>query len=356
MTYRILLSGGGTAGSVTPLIALADQIRRQHPHSKFLFLGTADGPERVLAVAAKLPFETMTGAKLRRYWSWLNVRDLGRLWTAYRQARTIVKRWRPDVAVTAGSYVSVPVIWAAHRAGVRTLVHQQDVRPGLANRLMAPAADLITLAFKESAVGFSHRPVRWIGNPVRPEILTGTVDQARQIFNLPTGRPVLLILGGGTGSVAINALVAKLADRLVRHWTIIHVTGPQRDFVKLDSPHYQSFTFLTWQLPHAIAVAEVVISRAGLGAISELAALGKPAIFIPLPNSHQTDNAHVLKAAAAGIVLGQQDHIESRLVAALEQLRANPNVAERLGHNLRQFYNPTALPQMADEVLHLIGL
>ena len=354
MIYRILLSGGGTAGSVTPLIAIAEQIRRQRSAVEFLFLGSANGPERVLAAAARLPFESIPSSKLRRYWSWSNITGLGRLWRGYRQAADIIRRWSPQVAVTAGSFVSVPVIWAAHRHGVRTLVHQQDVRPGLANRLMAPAADLITVAFKASARAFPQDRVRWTGNPVRSDIMAGDSTRGRELFHLPTSARVLLVLGGGTGSAAINGLVGSIAYRLVRQWSVIHVTGPTRDFVELHSPHYHRYPFLTWELPHALAAADVVVTRAGLGALSELAARGSAAIFIPLPDSHQEQNAQVVAEASAGIVLDQRVSIQSRLEEALERLRQNPGERRRLGNNLRQFYNPAALTQLVDDVFHLI--
>jgi UDP-N-acetylglucosamine--N-acetylmuramyl-(pentapeptide) pyrophosphoryl-undecaprenol N-acetylglucosamine transferase len=354
MTYRILLSGGGTAGSVTPLVALAEQIRRQRHDVEFRFIGTADGPEKVLAQAANIPFETIASGKLRRYWSWKNFSDLGRLWRGYKQAQSIIRSWRPQVAISAGSFVSVPVIWAAHRSGVATLVHQQDVRPGLANRLMAPAADIITVSFKSSAQAFAGRRTKWIGNPVRPEVLAGDKHKARQLFQLPEKRPVLLILGGGTGSSAINTMIGTMAYKLAKQWSIMHVTGPDRDFMELHDEHYQRFPFLTWQLPHAMAVADVVVSRAGLGSLSELAALSKAAIFIPLPGSHQEENARIITESMAGIVLDQRVSIESRLAEALERLRLDQPERQQLGNNLHQLYNPDALPQFVDEVLHLL--
>ena len=357
MTYRIVVTGGGTAGSVTPLIAIVQQIRRQRTDVEFLFLGSANGPERVLAKAADIPFESIAGGKLRRYWSLANIKDIHYIIRGYTQAAKILRRWKPRVVITAGSFISVPVIWAAKRQAIRTLVHQQDVRPGLANRLMAPAASVITVAFKSSASAFPAHKVFWTGNPVRPEVLAGSAAQGRKIFHLSESAPVLLVIGGGTGSAAVNTLVGTMAFRLVRQWSILHVTGPERDFVELHDPHYQRFPFLTWQLPHALAAADVVISRAGLGAVSELAALGKATVFIPMPNSHQEENTAVVAKASAAIVLHQNSgHLEQEIESALEQLYQKPEERLRLGNNLRQFYNPEALPQLVDHVFHLLGL
>lgn len=354
MNYRILLSGGGTAGSVTPLIALAEQIRRQRQDVEFRFVGTATGPERELVQAANIPFEVIDSGKLRRYWSWQNFSDLGQLWRGFGQAKKIIRTWRPQVAISAGSFVSVPVIWAAHRSGVATLVHQQDVRPGLANKLMAPAADKITVAFQSSAKAFDHCRTKWIGNPVRPEVLAGNTVKAREIFHLSEKRPVLLVLGGGTGSSAINNLIGEMAKELVQEWSILHVTGPEREYTEWRDENYQRFPFFTWQLPHAMAAADVVVSRAGLGAISELAALSKATIFIPLPDSHQEDNTKVISESAAGIVLDQGVGIESRLTEELERLRLDQPERQRLGNSIHKLYNSEALLQLVDEVLKLL--
>lgn len=356
MTYRVLLSGGGTAGSVTPLMALVDQLRRQRHDIEFLFIGTADGPEGVLAKAANIPFMTIPSGKLRRYWDIKNLTDLRQIWRGYRQSVDVIKHWRPKVAVTAGSFVSVPVMWAAHRHGVKTLVHQQDVRPGLANRLMIRAADVITVTFRASMAAFPAKKTHWTGNPVRIDMIDGDARRGRELFHLPETGPVLLVFGGGTGSVALNNAIGTLAPRLTEHWSILHVTGPNRNFVELHNARYQSFPFLTWQLPHAMAAADIVVTRAGLGALSELSALGKAAIIVPMPNSHQEDNAEVIAQASAGIVVRQTGRLTEDLEHAIERLRLDPHERRRLGNNLRQFYNPNALTLLTDHVLHLVTL
>lgn len=355
MKRRILLTGGGTAGSVTPLMALAAQLRRLDDQTEFLFVGTMDGPERTLATAGNLAFHALPSGKWRRYWSWQNVIDLGQLWRAYWQARRLLQQWRPDVVVSAGSYVSVPVVWAAHALGLKTLIHQQDIQPGLANRLMAPFADRITVSFEKSLQDFPRHKVQWTGNPVRPEILLGSADAGRKLFQLPTTSPVLLILGGGTGSAYLNQVISATAFKLVRQWSIIHITGSQRDFPELRHEHYHPFPFLTWQLPHALAVADVVISRAGLGAFSELAALGKAAIFVPMPASHQEQNADVIRQAKAGLVIEQDKFDQAKLLDTTNTLLAHPAERQLFGQNLHQFYRPDAVVRLADEVLHLIA-
>ncbi|MBI5466708.1 MAG: glycosyltransferase [Candidatus Kerfeldbacteria bacterium] len=264
-----------------------------------------------------------------------------------------MREWRPQVVVSAGSYVSVPVIWAAHHLGIHTLIHQQDVRPGLANKLMAPAADRITVAFESSLKDFPRRKVTWTGNPVRPSIFQGSAATAREIFHLPTTQPVLLVIGGGTGSAHLNQVVGSAAYKLVRQWSVIHITGQQRDFPELHHEHYVATPFLTWQIPHALALADLVICRAGLGTFSELAALAKSAIFVPMPDSHQEDNARVIREAQAGVVIPQSRFDQQRLLAETDRLLAAANERATLGQRLHRFYRPKALVDLTDEVLRL---
>ncbi len=356
MKTRMLLTGGGTAGSVTPLLALAEELRKRHPAVEFLFVGTAEGPERPLVESAGIPFRTIPSGKLRRYLSWQNVVDFERLWQGFRQARRLIGQWKPLVIVSAGSYVAVPVVLAGRLAGVKILIHQQDVRPGLANRLVAPLADRITVSFESSLRNFPARKTRWTGNPVRPAILQGSAIEARRLFELPAGQPVLLIIGGGTGASYLNHVCSAAAYKLVRQWSVIHVTGPQRDFPQLRHEQYRLYSFLTWQLPHALAVADLVITRAGLGAFTELAALGKAAIFVPMPSSHQEENAQLIREAKAGIVIDQRQFDQSRLLSLTDRLFAHPEERRALGERLHRFYRPDALMYLTDEASRLAAL
>jgi UDP-N-acetylglucosamine--N-acetylmuramyl-(pentapeptide) pyrophosphoryl-undecaprenol N-acetylglucosamine transferase len=354
MTYRILLSGGGTAGSVTPLLALVEKIHQQRSDVAFRFIGSENGPERALVNAAGIPFTAISSGKLRRYWSWSNVSDLKNIWRGYRQAQSIVREWQPHVAVTAGSFVSVPVHYAAHRNGVPTIVHQQDVQPGLANRLMSRWANTVTVAFAVSESAFKGRHTRCIGNPVRPEVLLAQADVARKTYAIPKGMPVLLVLGGGTGSAVINETLCEIAPEITKQWFVVHVTGTHRASESLDIPMYRAEKFLTTMMPHVLAAADVVVSRAGLGAISECAALGKPTVFIPMPQSHQEANAEMLHEAQACIVVRQDDELDQRLSTVLSMLFSSPKERQQLGAALNKFYQPQAIDEFAEEVIRLL--
>lgn len=354
MKPRILITGGGTAGTFTPLLAVVDWLRQHQPAAEWLFVGSSQGPESSLAEAAGIPFQAIPAGKLRRYWSAQNFYDVGNFWQGFAAARKIIRDWRPQVVLSAGSYVSVPVVWAAKLAGCRVLIHQQDVLPGLANRMMARFADRITVSFAQSKSSFPSRKVLVTGNPVRPDILKGSRDEGLKIFHLNPGLPTLLVIGGSTGSQFINNLVGTTGYRLVQHWQVIHLTGSGRDFVELEDERYHRYDFLTWQMPHAMAVADVVLNRAGLGTLSELAALARACIFIPMPNTHQEANARMLSDLKAGIVLDQAKLDPAEFVALMERLRDEPNERAYLGKNLHQLYRPDAVDQIGKLVLDLL--
>ena len=354
MNKRILLTGGGTAGSVTPLIALAENIRKRDPSFEFLFLGTADGPERVLADTAGITFRALPSGKFRRYWSWQNLSDFGNVWRAFMVAGQIIRAWKPAVVMSAGSFVSVPVVWAAKFAGAKIMIHQQDVRPGLANRLMQPAASIITVTFPKSVHDFPANKVQLTGNPVRPAVLNGSAEKAREIFQLVPNVPVLVVVGGGTGSNFLNQITAVAISKLIHRWQIIHLTGTHRQFVEFSDPRYHRYDFLTADLPHALAAATVVISRSGLGMITELSALGRASIFVPIAKTHQDENAQYLAARQAGIVVTQDQLTADGLMKILDTLLDHPEQREALSRNIHELYRPEALDRMSDLALSLI--
>ncbi|MEY4723102.1 MAG: hypothetical protein RLZZ324_615 [Candidatus Parcubacteria bacterium] len=304
---RILFTGGGTLGPVTPLLAVAAEIRAFAPDAELSWIGTRTGPERALVEAAGIPFHAISSGKFRRYFSFANLVDLARVKIGFFQAYALLGRLRPDMVVSAGGFVAVPVAWAARLRGVKVHIHQQDPIPGLANKLSLPCATSVSVALESSLKDFSRRgrvPV-WTGNPVRAALLGGSREEAVRIFSLEEGLPTVLVLGGGTGSAALNALVAGALPTLTEHAQIIHVAGA-RKMVPQDPRRYHQYSLLTDTLPHAFAAADLVVTRAGMGTLTELAALGKPALIVPMPASHQEANARVFASAGAGVLLDER--------------------------------------------------
>jgi UDP-N-acetylglucosamine--N-acetylmuramyl-(pentapeptide) pyrophosphoryl-undecaprenol N-acetylglucosamine transferase len=302
---HIVFTGGGSLGPVTPLIAVMRAFHRLHPDAVFSWIGTKGGIEERIVTEAGLPFRAVRSGKLRRYFSWQNLSDPFITARGFFEARKILADEHADAVVSAGGFVAVPVAWAAWTLGIPVHVHQQDVRPGLANRLTLPVATSMSVALESSVKDFLRQHPTWTGNPVRPEILGGSRDEAKKIFRLEDGVPVVLILGGGTGATGLNALVWKSLQVLVGAAQVIHVAGVGKTDAAVIASRYHQSDLLTENLPHAFAAADVVVSRAGMGTLTELAGLRKPTIIVPMPDSHQAENAAAF-ARAGAVVLDER--------------------------------------------------
>ena len=332
---KVLFTGGGTGGSVTPLLAIHEYLKQSDDKHQFFWLGTKKGPEGKLVIPKNIKFRWIFWGKWRRYLSLRNLVDPFFIALGFLQSLYHIAKWGPDIIVTAGSFVAVPVVWAAWFLRKKIIVHQQDLRKGLANALMAPLADKITVTFEESLRDFSAKKVVWTGNPVRPEVLQGDRKEGQKIFGLEDSVPTVLIIGGGTGAVAINKMFnQKAVSDLTEKCQIIHVTGAGKKILE-SQKRYHAYTFLTDELKHAYIAADLVVSRVGLGALTELSALGKATIFIPLPGTHQEDNARYVADKGACIVLDQNKLSSDRLVEKIKELLSDNKKREELGEKIR---------------------
>lgn len=350
---HIVFTGGGTLGPVTPLIAVIRALRERAPDVEVSWIGTKGGPEQRIVEGADVAYRAISSGKLRRYLSLRNLVDPFLVIKGFFEARAMLRRVRADVVVSAGGFVAVPVAWAAKSLGIPVHVHQQDVRPGLANKLSVPFAASVSVALESSLRDFArHRPV-WTGNPVRPEILAGTRDEASRLFGLEKGIPVVLVLGGGTGAVGLNALVRKALPELTKKAQVIHVTGPGKADPKASLPRYRQHELLTNGLPHAFAAADVVVTRAGMGVLTELAALGKPSVIVPMPGSHQDDNAAAFAAGAGAPVLNERRTSHAAFSGAVIGLLDDPAKLAALGEGMRRMNHVDAASRIAEAVLAL---
>src|SRR5947209_13468680 len=240
---RVLLAGGGSGGSATPVLAVSQALRTLLPGVEFLYIGTTEGPERALADAQGIPFAGIAAGKLRRYFDVKNFTDPLRVVAGIGQAYGLVKQFRPDLAFSAGGFGAVPPMIAARALRARTVIHQQDVQPGLANRLLAPLADQVTVSLPTSLDHFPKAVVT--GNPVRLEVLQADPRLAYDRLALDPQAPLLVVTGGGTGALALNRLVAAAAPQLIDVFQVLHLTGRGRGVpVSTSSPRYQAREFL----------------------------------------------------------------------------------------------------------------
>jgi UDP-N-acetylmuramate--alanine ligase len=348
---KIIFSGGGTGGSVSPLLAIAQELRKRGVKEDFIFLGTKYGPEKKLVQNNNIKFQVISAGKLRRYFDIKNFTDLFRIIKGFFQSLRIINRFKPDIILSAGSFVSVPVVWAAWFLGFPSIIHQQDVRVGLANKLMAPFAKIITVAFEKSQKDFSTKKTVLTGNPVRPEITSGSSEKARRVFNLKNDLKTILVLGGGTGSLRINQIISSASLKLVNGAQIIHLTGVGRGTFTIHHENYHSFNFLTAEIADALAIADIVISRAGLSTLTELAILKKPSIIIPIPGSHQEDNAQIFAQEKAAIVIPEDKLSTELLVEKINYLLDNPEWQKKLSLRIKEMAKPEALERITEIVL-----
>ncbi|MCK5509964.1 undecaprenyldiphospho-muramoylpentapeptide beta-N-acetylglucosaminyltransferase [Candidatus Parcubacteria bacterium] len=348
---KIMLSGGGTGGSVTPLLAMVDLLKREQGSKsikrllepEFLWIGTKDGPERQLVESSGIRFMSIPAGKLRRYLSLQNVLDFFQIYLGFWQSFFIILKEKPNLIISAGSFVSAPLAWAAWVLRVPVLIHQLDARPGLANKLMAPFAKTISVTFKKSLADYGKKAVL-TGNPIRKEFIENKISkrEAVQKIGMRTDKPILLVMGGGTGAGAINDLILENIDKLTRVCQILHITGKNKSSKKMaeameKNPGYKFFEFLdAFGLIKVFASADIIISRAGMGTLTELSYVAKPTILIPMPDSHQEENAEIFFKEEAAIVLNQKGLNGDILLKNIKKILKDENLRNKLKNNIKK--------------------
>lgn len=337
---NILFSGGGTLGPVTPLLAIKDTIITEYPNAQLAWVGTPTGPEADIVGMHGITFTKITSGKLRRYLTPLNILDLFKICIGFVQSCRIMMKHDPDICITAGGFVSVPIHAAAWLFGVKTWVHQQDVVPGLANKIMAKTATVVTTALEASVPYFPKKKTSWLGNPVRKEILSGSFDSAVKRFSLNPEVPVVFATGGGTGSMRVNQMITEAVQHLGGFAQVIHLSGKERpqELVERAEKHfdyYQVHQFFTNEMPDAYAAADIVVSRGGFGTISEIAVLGKVAILVPKPGQ-QVDNVKFLTDAGAAILVNEDIADGNYLAKVIRQLLEDEQEMEQMGKKLQE--------------------
>jgi UDP-N-acetylglucosamine--N-acetylmuramyl-(pentapeptide) pyrophosphoryl-undecaprenol N-acetylglucosamine transferase len=351
---KILFSGGGTLGPVSPLLAIAEIYKKHNPQAQFVWVGTKNGPEKELVEQYSMPFFTITSGKLRRYISLANFFDIFKIFFGFFQSLFLLWHEKPNLLITAGGFVSVPLHFAAFALGIPTWVHQQDFQVGLANKLMSYTAKKITTALRENERNFSENKTEWIGNPVR-DLSVADANNSRKKFSIPDSAPVVLAMGGGTGSAAVNKLIIQALPAWPREYHIIHLVGKERprelqeNATKVFS-NYHVYQFLKDDMKDAYAIADIVIARAGFGTITELSSIGKPAILLPMSQTHQEYNAKFLAGHQAVVVVNEKTIDGLKLAHTVVGLISEPETLKYLGQRL-QTVLPPAKPQKVVDII-----
>ncbi|MEK7618526.1 MAG: UDP-N-acetylglucosamine--N-acetylmuramyl-(pentapeptide) pyrophosphoryl-undecaprenol N-acetylglucosamine transferase [Patescibacteria group bacterium] len=343
MSIKILLAGGGSGGPVAPLLAVAGAIKKNNPDAQFILVGTKKGPERIMAEDARINYSYIISSKWRRYFSLKNVATPILILIGLFQSLVILRKFKPDCVFGAGSFVQVPVIWAAWVLGIPSVIHQQDLMPSLANKLCQAFAKKITVCFEQSLTDFKQglgifyasnkfQKVIQTGNPVRQELAGMARETAVKELKLRSDMPVLLVLGGGTGSDFINQLMIDSVPTLSKTIQIIHSWG-MRNPQKMQYNNYYPHGFIT-NMTSAYAAADIVLSRAGLSTLAELSNLGKVSIIIPMPGTHQEYNSDLLKELKSALVLEQQRLNTERLLLVIKKLIFDLSLQQTLSRNI----------------------
>jgi len=337
---KIILSGGGTLGPVTPLLAIVEAYKKKYLGTQFIWVGTKIGPERELVEKYQIPFFVIGAGKWRRYFSLWNLLDIFKLFIASIQSFVLILQEKPDLLISAGGFVSVPLHWAGAMLGVPAWVHQQDARPGLSNKLMVVFAKKITTALKDSVKYFSAKKTEWIGNPAR-DLSVDNPLASREKFGISAGAPVIFAMGGGTGSMRVNQMVIEALQHWPKEWQIIHLVGRERPKQMSENAtkifnNYHVYDFFTEEMKDAYAAADVVVARAGFSSITELAALSKPVILLPMADTHQEDNAEYFGKKNAAIVLNERLTSGLQLAQEVKNLLEDSVQRELLGRRLHE--------------------
>lgn len=278
---RIILTGGGTAGHVTPNMALVPKLIDEGYNISYI--GSYDGMERKLIEDIGIPYYGISSGKLRRYFDLKNFTDPFRVIKGFFEAKNLLKKLKPHVVFSKGGFVTVPVVMAAKKLQIPVIIHESDMTPGLANKLSIPSASKVCCNFPETIHHLPEGKAVLTGSPIREELFQGSREEGLRLCEFDSQKPVLLIIGGSLGSVAINRAVRDHLDSLLEKYQIIHLCGRKNlDSSLLNRKGYQQFEYVKKELKHYFACADVVISRAGANAICELLALRKPNILIPL--------------------------------------------------------------------------
>ncbi len=317
---KIILTGGGTAGHVTPNIALLPFLKEKG--YDIAYIGSYTGIEKQLIEAQDIPYHGIASGKLRRYLDLKNLSDPFRVIKGFGQSYKLLGKLRPNIVFSKGGFVSVPVVLAAKMRRIPVIIHESDMTPGLANKIAIPSATRVCCNFPETVKHLPAEKAILTGCPIRTELLTGNRETGRTVCGFDDSRPVLMIIGGSTGSKRINEKVREALPELLKSYQVLHLCGKGNLAPDLDGTKgYKQIEYADQSLKDLFALADIVISRAGANAICELLALKKPNILIPLSleasRGDQILNAESFAAQGYSFLLEEKEMTAETLVSAV---------------------------------------
>ncbi len=319
---KIVLTGGGTAGHVTPNIALLPELKKQG--YEIHYIGSYEGIESKLIPELDVSYYGIASGKLRRYIDLKNISDPFKVVKGLHQARVLLKQIKPDVVFSKGGFVSVPVVVAAKSRGIPCVIHESDMTPGLANKICIPCASRVCTNFPETIKHLPAEKAVLTGSPIREELFHGSRERGLSFCGFDKSRPVVLIIGGSLGAASVNTAVRSILPALLKEFQVIHLCGKDKIDASLNGTKgYVQFEYIKEELSDLMAAADIMISRAGANAICEILALRKPNILIPLSaqasRGDQILNAASFEKAGYSIVIQEEDVTDDKLLNAVHQ-------------------------------------
>ncbi|WP_437398886.1 undecaprenyldiphospho-muramoylpentapeptide beta-N-acetylglucosaminyltransferase [Flagellimonas lutimaris] len=358
--YRFILSGGGTGGHIYPAVAIANELKRRYPDAEFLFVGAKDKMEMEKVPQAGYEIKGLWISGIQRKLTFKNLMFPFKLISSLLEARKIVKQFKPHVAIGTGGFASGPLLQMAESSGVPCVLQEQNSFAGITNKLLAGKAKKICVAYDGMERFFPKEKIVKTGNPIRTDLvdIKEGKKEAAAFFGLGGDKKTVLVLGGSLGARRINQLIEKeLGFFEERGLQVLWQCGKlyYEEYKKYDSDSVKVLAFVN-RMDLAYAAADVIISRAGAGSVSELCLVGKPVIFIPSPNvaeDHQTQNAKALVAKDAAIML-RENELDSEFESSFSGLMNSKETQEKLGKNIKKMAMPKATEHIVDEIEKLL--
>ncbi len=323
---KIVLTGGGTAGHVTPNIALIERLKKEN--YEIHYIGSKEGIEKTLIEDIGIPYYGISTGKLRRYFDWKNFTDPFRVIKGFSEAKKLMKQINPDICFSKGGFVSVPVVLAAKSRKVPAIVHESDMTPGLANKIAIPAATKVCCNFPETVKELPEGKGVYTGTPIRKELFAGSKEAGLKFCGFDGSKPALLVVGGSTGAKSVNEAIRACLDELLKKYCVIHLCGKGKTdetFNGIDG--YVQIEYCDKEMKDVLAAADIVVSRAGANAICELLALRKPHILIPLSaaasRGDQILNAASFEKQGFSVVLQDEEVNKESLLGAIKEIEDN---------------------------------
>ncbi len=370
---RIVFTGGGTGGHIFPIIAIVRELKKIRPDFRFYFIGPKDKLGSLLLSQEGIKVKHILAGKIRRYWGFRaffqNLFDIFKIAIGFLQSFFYLFFLFPDLVFSKGGYGAFATSLLSRIFLIPVILHESDASPGLVNKLISKFALEVFVSFPlESTEYFPPRKIISVGNPIRKKITEGAKEEAKKLFELKEGKPIILILGGSQGSQRINNLIINILPQLLNNFQVLHQTGA-KNFnqtkaeagVMVQKPlinYYHPYPFLNeTEIKHALKIADLIVSRAGSGSIFEITACGKPSILIPLPESaqnHQIKNAYACQKAGACVVIEEKNLTSHFFFEKLKYFFSRPEQLKKMAISAENFSRPKAAEIIAGYIVEYL--